>query len=141
MAWQNFISTIDDRPVQVLVDDQFRIQAPIKELSELAWFAVYCNQDPGAAFWDPDETEVLDSVETNLIALCQHFGDGWAVYVCRLATRGIREYFIYHGPEATFRHVLPRLRAAHPEYRLEYDETSDADWTRYKDFLSVVTAK
>jgi len=129
---------IEGRQAQVLIDEEFRAAAPLLELPGLTWFAVYCQQDPGSAFWDPDENDTLDDLEDTLLELCQEFGHGWAVYVCRLATRGIREYYVYHGQGAELEKVLPILREAYPAYRLEYDVTSDPKWKRYASLLSAL---
>lgn len=59
-----------------------------------------------------------------------------AVYVMRIDTRGIREYYFYFGGSAALTHVLPSLRSAHPDYRIEFEETADPGWNRYKTFLS-----
>src|SRR5215471_16642980 len=91
--WSHRLTQIDGQPAQILIDDRFRESAPLPELSRLAWFGVYTRNDPGAAFWDPDESAILDALEDDLIRLCDQFGGGYAVYVLRIATRGIRGYF------------------------------------------------
>jgi hypothetical protein len=78
---------------------------------------------------------MLDAVEQDLIRLCERFGRGWAVYVMPIDTRGIREYYVYNGPGASLADALPGLLSIHPEYRIEYDETTEADWSRYRAFL------
>ena len=135
MPWSNRTTQIDNRPAQVLIDDRFRTSAPIRELPRLAWFGVYCRQDPGGAFWHPDESATLDAIEQDLIRLCGEFGCGWAVYVMRVATRGIREYYVYLGDGAALAQALPGLRKAYPTYRIEFEETADAEWRRYRTFL------
>ena len=82
-----------------------------------------------------NETVDLDTIERDLIGLWGTFGYGWAVYVMRIATRGIREYYVYCGAGAKLDHVLPSLRQAHSGYRIELDETQDAEWNRYTTFL------
>ena len=136
MAWLNFITKMNGRPAQILIDEQFRASAPITQLPRLAWFGVYCRRHPGNGFWHEDEAETLDALEDDLIRLCGQFGRGWAVYVARLATPGIREYYLYFGSGAEFAAVHPGLRAAYPDYRIEYDETEDAAWGRYKSLLA-----
>ena len=55
---------------------------------------------PGEHFWHPDEGPQLDSVEDDLIKLCDRHGNGWAAYVHRLDTPGLREYYVYFGDGA-----------------------------------------
>jgi hypothetical protein len=140
VAWTQRTTQIDNRPAHVLIDERFRASSPIPELTRLVWFGIYCRQDPGSGFWHPDETASLDVVERDLISLCEKLGNGWAVYVMRIATRGIREYYIYCGAGAVeIDQVLPRLRHAYPDYRIEFEETVDAQWTRYGTFLPIAT--
>jgi hypothetical protein len=131
MAWSHRIGEIQGKPAQFLMDDRFRAAAPVRELPRLALFKVYCQQDPGSSFWHPDETASLDSVEDSLRQLWQELGHGWAVYVMRIATRGLREYYVYLGGTADFSPVLARLRTVHPGYRVEHEEIADADWEKY----------
>lgn len=135
MPWTHRIAEIEGRPAQILVDDRFKGSAPVRELPRLAWFGVYCQRDPGSAFWDPQESEALDGVEEELIRLCGQAGQGWAAYVLRIATQGLREYYIYVGESVDFARVLPGLRVQHPDYRIEYEETKDPSWQRYTSCL------
>jgi hypothetical protein len=131
MSWSHRVTQIDGRPAQILIDQRFRGCAPIHELPRLGWFGIYAQLDPGQAFWDPEESASLDAVEADLIRLCEQFGRGLAVYVLRIATRGIREYFVYFGGSGDLGSVLPSLKAAHPDYHIEYDEKVDGSWNRY----------
>jgi len=131
MSWSHRVTQLDGRPAQIFIDDGYRGRAPVPELPRLTWFGVYTRLDPGGAFWHPDETARLNALENDLIRLCGQFGRGWAVYVLRIATRGIREYFVYCGATNNLEVVLPSLKAAYPEYRLEYDEMMDEEWKRY----------
>ena len=129
------MSEIDGRPAQILIDEGFRNRAPVRELPRLGWFGVYALRDPGSAFWDPEETASLDAIESDLIRLCDLFGEAGPVYVLNIAIRGIREYFVYFGRDSELSPVLPSLKAAHPDYRIEYEERIDATWSRYKTCL------
>lgn len=135
MPWSQRTTQIDSRPTGVLIDDRFRASLPVRELPRLAWFGVYCRLDAGDGFWHPAETESLAMVEQDLIRLCELFGRGWAVYVMRIDTRGIREYYLYCGGSAALAQALPSLRASHPDYRIEFEETEDAAWSRYQTLL------
>jgi hypothetical protein len=90
MPWTHRIAEIEGQAAQILIDDQFRASTPVLELPRLAWFGVYCQRAPGAGFWDPQETDKLDALEDDLMRLCKHFGQGWAVYVLRISTPGMR---------------------------------------------------
>src|SRR3954469_23753409 len=114
MPWSHRTTQIESRPAGVLIDDRFRGSLPVRELPRLAWFGVYCRQDPGGGFWHPDETASLDTIESDWIRLCDQYGHGWAAYVMRIDTRGLREYYLYFSGAAALDKVLPSLRATHP---------------------------
>ena len=135
MAWSHRQTEIDGRPSLVLIDDSYRDAAPINELPKIAWFGVYFRLDPGPSFWDPDEDEALHAIEKDLLQLCGQFGNGCAAYVMCIDTRGMREYYIYYGDGAALENVLPNLKAEHPDYRIEFDHTTDSQWKRYTTFL------
>jgi hypothetical protein len=69
------------------------------------------------------------------MTLCDRHGNGWAAYVHRLDTPGLREYYVYFGEGASIGKVLPELKAAHPGYRLEYDRVDDLKWAQYRKWL------
>jgi Family of unknown function (DUF695) len=135
MAWLHRTTEIQNRSAQVLIDDRFQDSAPMRELPRLIWVGVYCRNEPGASFWHPDETAALDAVEDDLIRQCEQFGGGWAVYVMRIDTRGIREHYFYAGDAADLPAAVTALQAAHPEYRIEVDQKVDPEWDRYQTFL------
>ena len=135
MPWSHRTVQIANRPAGVLIDDRFRDSLPIGELPRLARFGVSCRFDPGGGFWHPEETAQLDAIETDLIRLCGEHGRGWAVYVMRIDTRGLREYYFYNGEGAALDRALPSLQALHPDYRIEFDQGADAEWQRYGTFL------
>lgn len=135
MAWRTALLTIDDKPAHSMVDDRFASAPPADELPHMAWFGVYCATNPGGGFWNPDEGPKLDAIEDDLIRLCDLHGNGWAAYVHRLDTPGIREYYIYFGEAARMENVLPELKMAHPSYRLEFDRIDDLKWAQYRKWL------
>ncbi len=135
MPWTHRIAQIEGRPAQILMDDRFKGSAPLRELPRLAWFGVHCQRAPGAAFWDPEEAGSLDAVENDLIRLCGEHGQGWAAYVLRIATPGVREYYVYMGESVDLTRVVPGVLAQHPDYRIEYEETTDPSWGRYTSCL------
>jgi hypothetical protein len=135
MAWRTALLNFDGKPGHTMVDDRFAANPPVDQLPHLAWSGVYCAMNPGAHLWNPDEGPQLDAVEDDLIKLCDRHGNGWAAYVHRLDTPGLREYYIYFGDGAFMDEVLPTLRAAHPTYRLEFDRIDDLNWTQYRKWL------
>jgi len=118
-----------------MVDESYRNNLPLTELRFLMWFGVYCQLPPGGALWSPEETESLDAVEDDLIATIERWKPGWAVYPLRIATPGIREYYVYVNNVDAQEGLIRELRLKHPTYRIEMASKMDASWERYKTFL------
>lgn len=136
MAWKHYICEISGKPASVLIDGRFADQLPVKELPQLSWFGVYCQQPGGAAFWNPEETDVLDRLENDLIRLSETFGYGWVVYVLRIATPGIREYYLYHADQAELNKAFSALKAIYTNYRIEFETINDKVWEQYRKYVS-----
>jgi Family of unknown function (DUF695) len=135
MAWDAYLTEMDGRPGLVLLDRQFAAAPPAGQLPRLAWFAVYCQRVPSSAFWDPEETDALDRLEAALLDEADARADGWGVYVRRLATRGVREYYLYVAEHVDLSGVVAALRRRHPTYRVESDACADATWSHYRRWL------
>jgi hypothetical protein len=135
MSWIQYTFEIQGRPASALLDTQFKDGAPTPELTNFAWFGVYCRLSPGGGLWDPKEQRKLDAIERDLIRLCGKFGNCWAVYVRRLDTPGIREYYVYFGDDAELEKVLPVLKSRHAGYRIEFETYSDPRWSHYQSWL------
>jgi hypothetical protein len=136
MAWKNHLCEIKGKLSSVLVDQRFENEFPLKELPNVFWVAVYCNLPSNDSFWHPDETLALDDIENNLLKLAESFGNGWIVYVIRIDTVGVREYYFYYGKHADVDKVTTLLKSLHPSYQIESETKEDAKWTEYKNHVS-----
>lgn len=136
MAWRQYICELDGKLASVLVDQRFENEFPLKELSKLFWVAVYFNFPSDESFWHPDEASALEDIENNLIKLAQSFGSGWIVYLIRIDTKGVREYFFYYGENADIDKTATLLKSLHPAYRIESDAKEDAEWDEYRKYLT-----
>lgn len=137
MTWKFYeIRTGDQKKAQALLDDRFDGAAPSDSLPNLGWVGIWCRQPVGGAYWSPAEAPILDAMEEDLIALAEKFGHGWAVYLRRLATPGVREYYFYFGGDADLRAMTDALKAKHPMYRIEFDSKPDPTWARYASWLA-----
>jgi hypothetical protein len=139
MVWTVHTREVEGRPAQVLIDDQFAAQAPVKDLIRLSGFSLYCKQEPINSLWHPDEGAALDLIEEHLIDLCEKHSHGWCLYVLRLATFGVREYFMYHSDEAELSQAYAGLRELHPDYRIEFATISDPDWKQYLSYVQTAS--
>lgn len=83
MAWKLFDTMIIGNSSQILLDDQFLANIPGEELPELAWFGVRCRMDTEGRYWNQAETDTLNKIESDQLALLDQFGNDRAVYVRR----------------------------------------------------------
>ncbi|MFZ2956964.1 MAG: DUF695 domain-containing protein [Candidatus Ozemobacteraceae bacterium] len=136
MTWKHYQCTIKDNLASVLIDQQFQEHYPLKELPQLFWVGIYCDLASDGAFWNPEETQALDEIEKHLLMLGQSFGNGWMVFLFRIATPGIREYYFYYGDGAEVQKIVPALMNFHPKYRIESGFRLDTDWVEYRKYIS-----
>jgi hypothetical protein len=134
VTWNNYQTAVEGRPALVLLDDRFATEHPT-DFECLAWFGVYSQLDPGASYWNPEEGMALDAIEANLLRLCERVSHGEAIYLRRVDTRGVREYYFYFPQRAALAGALPQLLILHPGYRLEYEQKSDPNWKHYSQWL------
>ena len=137
MAWETIQTRVGEKPAIVLVDRRFATQAPVAELTRLCWVGIWCATSPGDHLWNPAEAAILDAIEDDLLILADQFGHGWAAYVLRICTRGIREFYFYAGTDADLARIPDHLRTRHPRYRIEFAEKVDASWDWYRSYLTI----
>lgn len=138
MAWITYTCNINSKLAQVLIENSFENQIPIKELPFLVCIGVYCKMPSGNSFHNPAETEKLDEIEDNLFKFCSNYGNGQALYTHRIGTSGIREYFIYRGEKAEINKAVASLKSTYPTYKIETDTMNDDDWNEYRKYLGFI---
>lgn len=135
VTWKFFEIRDGDKKAQVLLDHRFAGEPPSEALPNIGWFGVWCKEDPKGAYWSPHEAPLLDALEEDLIKLAEQFGNGWAVYLRRYATPGLREYYFYFGEGAELGKVAVNLLQKHPGYRIEFERRPDPSWSGYASWL------
>jgi hypothetical protein len=133
--WNVYYCEVSGRPAQVIVNTHYPEEPPFEQLPFPLWFAIYCNKPPGPAFWDPDETELLDEIEDDLLATVASWKQGCVFYSLRIATPGLREYYIYAKDADGLQSIIDEIRAQNPTYRLDGDAMRDESWERYRTFF------
>lgn len=130
------MTRIEGKKAQVLLDEQFANgPLPNAQLPHLAWVGVWNQMDPSGALWHPDEAPRLEKLEANLMSQLEKFGNGWAVYVRRVATVGMREYYVYFGDSAQLSKAFVAFQEANPNYRIEVEFKEDPTWSGYTTWL------
>ncbi len=135
MTWTVHQREVEGKTAQILIDDYFAAHAPVKDLVMLSGFSLYCRLEPVNTLWHPDEGDTLDIIEERLINLCEKYAHGWSVYVMRMATFGVREYYFYHSPDAELSRAYLELQELTPGYRIDFATVPDAEWTQYRTYL------
>lgn len=135
MSWKHFITRIDGKKAQVLLDTQFAAQPPSAQLPHVMRLTVFNQMDPCGALWHPDEAPRLEKMEESLVKTLEQFGNGWAVYVRRVATEGQRAYDVYYGEGARLDRAAVVFREANPNYRIEATFGQDATWAGYAEWM------
>ncbi len=135
MTWTVHQREVEGKTAQILIDDYFAAHAPVKDLVMLSGFSLYCRLEPVNTLWHPDEGDTLDIIEERLINLCEKYAHGWSVYVMRMATFGVREYYFYHSPDAELNRAYLELQELTPGYRIDFATVPDAEWTQYRTYL------
>lgn len=136
MAWKTYNTLIENVPAVVMVDTRFARSAPLEELPRMTWVAVYTNLEPlPGEVWDPDETSALEAVEADLLKTFETHGEGWTVFVLRISTPGLWEYFLYHAAQVSASAAVLEIQQQHMEYRIEASTVIDAEWKQYRNYL------
>ena len=135
MSWLHYETTLAGHRASVLFDNRFASSSP-PDLSELGWLGVHTRLEPGAAYWNPEETDALDTIEADLLRLCEQVSGGHAVYLRRVASYRIREYYIYFRAGLDLTPLAPRLQVLHPGYHVEFEHKADAPWAHYSSWLA-----
>jgi hypothetical protein len=136
VAWTNYECEIKERPALVLVDKRFVGCEPTSALPKVFWLCVYTRLPPGGAYWNPDETNVLNKLEDDFIDLLSDNSRGHAAYVLRIATPGLREYYIYHSTAVNLASTHAALCKAYPDYKIVFNSFDDPTWREYNAYAT-----
>lgn len=140
MSWKVYTREVEGKQAQILIDDHYDWTAPVENLVLLSGFSLYCNVLPENTLWHPDETEALDTLEERLLDFCEKYSQGWSLYVMRMTTFGVREYYIYHSEQADLQAAFMAMTKMHPDYRIEFGTVSDPEWKEYRKYLHLPSA-
>lgn len=133
MPWHRKEIRIANRRAELLIDSRFRDQAPISDLPEIFWIGVWCRLPVSRERFVPLEEEpTLLTLERKLIGIAGRKSNGWAVYLMRVLSHGLLEYYFYARDGSTLAGVADELKQSFPDYRLEQESKPDADWVEYK---------
>ena len=135
-SWTYYECEIKERPALVLVDKRFVGCEATSALPKLFWLCVYTRLPPGGPYWNPDETNVLDKLEDDFFDLVRDNARGHSRYVLRIATHGLREYYIYHSTAVNLASTHAALCKAYPDYKIVFDSFDDPTWCQYNAYAT-----
>ena len=131
MGWTHYECEIRERPALVLVDKRFVGSEETSALPKVFWLCVYTRLPPGGSFWNPDESTVLDKLEDDFLDLLRDNARDQSRYVLRIATHGLREYYVYHSTAIDLASTHAALCKAYPDYKIVFDSKDDPTWREY----------
>lgn len=137
MPWGQKEIQVSNRVANLLLDSRFCDKAPIKELPQIHWFGVWCQRPaPNGRFVAADEEQTLLQLERKLIEVAGRISNGWAVYVMRIMSQGLLEFYLYARDSSTLNGVTDELKKIFPNYRIEHDSQNDSDWAEYSKYYA-----
>jgi len=106
MPWNQKEIQVANRVANLLLDSRFCDKAPINELPQIHWFGVWCQRAvPSDRFVADAEEHTLLHLERKLIEIAGQVSNGWAVYVMRIMSQGLLEFYLYARDSSTLNGV------------------------------------
>ena len=127
--WENYILSIDSKPVSINVDLGLGSIAPIKERSYVVIVRTKIINPDTRGMPYPEEDEVFLQMEDTLLSsLASSIG---AVFAGRFTQRGIREFY-YYAPDTVGYDMAVRYgMKKFPQYEWLSKGKKDASWENY----------
>ncbi len=140
MTWRTYETEIEveGRPsrARVKVDDGLLADAPITGVTRRMRVRVHNTLPAGDGYWAPEEEQALADVDGSLLKMTSDLGHGWAVYVLRICTPGIRDYYFHLFEHAHIGALQSLLGETHPSYTFEVTVSDDPGWELYRRYAA-----
>ena len=127
--WENYIQSIDGKPVSINVDLGFGLSAPIKERSYVIIVRTKIINPDTRGMPYPEEDITLLEMEEGLISkLASATG---AVFTGRFTQRGIREFYFYAPDTVGYEIAVKQEMKEFPKYEWLSKGKNDPKWENY----------
>jgi hypothetical protein len=131
--WENYVTSIRDKPVSVNVDLGIRPFVPLIDLPFVIVVRLKLQQTNDAGMPVQEEVVILNDLEEKLTDQLSR-GQG-ALYVGRFTQRGIREYYFYTSDTLGYQPTLVSVFASFPSYQWLAQSKKDEAWQNYLNVL------
>lgn len=132
--WATYLTTVYDNQLgSVLVDLGLSSVAPVGSFSTLFTFITYFNQPSEDGLTAESEYEIINQIEDDLIEVLDSEND--IIYTGRIKFSGKMYSYFYFEAELNFEKCISELKAKYSEYKFEYTQKEDSDWTAYFEVL------
>ena len=131
--WENYIVSLNGRPVSINVDLGFRTLAPVQEDSFVVILRVKLGQTDRNGMPRQEEQDVLLNMEDRLVEmLARQIG---ANFTGRFTQRGIREFYFYAPDTIGYNRAVNQAMLPFSTHEWLAQAKKDKSWSNYLEVL------
>lgn len=131
--WENYIVSINGKPVSINVDLGYRALVPVPEDSFVVILRVKLNQADKNGMPKQEEMDVLLNMEDRLVELlARQIG---AKFTGRFTQRSIREFYFYAPDTLGYNRAVNQALLPFSTYEWLAQAKTDKSWTNYLEVL------
>jgi uncharacterized protein (TIGR01619 family) len=127
--WENYVLSVDGKPVSINVDLGFGATAPIKKRSYVIIVRTKIINPDTRGMPFPEEDSTLLQMEESLISTLSNATG--AVFTGRFTQRGIREFYFYAPDTIGYDIAVNQAMKQSPQYAWLSKGKRDAEWENY----------
>ena len=131
--WENYVVSLNGRPVSINVDLGFRMIAPVAEDSFVVILRVKLGQTDRNGMPKQEEQEVLLNMEDRLVEmLARQIG---ASFTGRFTQRGLREFYFYAPDTLGYNRAVNQAMIPFATHEWLAQAKKDKSWSNYLEVL------
>ena len=127
--WENYIVSLNGKPVSINVDLGLKPQVPVADLPFVIIARVKLNNVNQWGMPDQDDINELDKIEEKMVENLNRFQG--ALYVGRFTQRGIREFYFYSNDTSKYQSSVGNVFLEFNNYQWLAQAKKDAEWQNY----------
>lgn len=131
--WENYVVSLNGKPVSINVDMGFKSFLPVKEDSMVIIMRLRLNQTDRSGMPKQEETELLLNMEDRLVEMLAR--QSGAKFVGRFTQRSIREFYFYASDTSGYRKALNEAMRPFGQYEWLAQAKKDSLWENYTNVL------
>jgi uncharacterized protein (TIGR01619 family) len=131
--WDFYMCRVDDKPASIYLDLGISEEAPVAELSFMAYVRIYMREPRPDGLSSREEFDALVKLEDYLVeklaSKCK------AVFVGRNTSDGCRDFYFYTPSDQLWEDSVKLTMQPFSIYEYEFGLRSDPEWETYFSFL------